>query len=109
MRRSLKVVGALLGVVAALTLFGNWKQSPLHRYVCGPQTPYPYNLRWMMNGYREIDNWPARFCGCKPPPGYTAEDEWQRILARTDRVWKEQPESMRQLLAHYGFEPRFPK
>ena len=103
------VLGASLTVVAAVIVFGNWKLSPLHRYVCGPQTPYPYNLQWMMNGYREIDSWPATLCGCTPPPGYTAEDEWQRTLARADRFRKDQPEAMRRLLAHYGFEPGFPK
>ena len=41
MRRFMKVAGALLAVIAAVIAFGNWKQSPLHRYVCGPQTPYP--------------------------------------------------------------------
>jgi len=105
----MKVVGALFGLVAAVIVFGNWKQSSLHRYVCGPQTPYPYNLRWMVNGYREIDNWPAKLCGCTPPPGYTAEDEWRRILARAERLRKDQPEGMRRLRARFGFEPRFPK
>jgi hypothetical protein len=43
MRPHGKVCGALLGVAAAVLAFGTWKQSPLHRRVCGPDTPYPYN------------------------------------------------------------------
>jgi hypothetical protein len=78
MRLRLKVFGSVLGLVVAVLAFGNWKQSPLHRHVCGPETPYAYNLRWLLNGRRTIDNWPAKLCGCTPPPGFAEHEEWVR-------------------------------
>ena len=49
--------------------------SSLHRNVCGSQAPYPLNLLWIVEGERAIDNWQAKFCGCKPPPGWAEHKE----------------------------------
>lgn len=49
-RRWLKVSGALVIVAAAAFSFANWKFSPLHVRVCGPNNSQ--NLRWLVNGRR---------------------------------------------------------
>ena len=89
-----KVFGSFLALAAAVLTFGNWRQSPLHRRVCGPDTPYPYNVRWMIEGKRTIDNWPARLCGCTPPPGYSDREERARIVARAESLRQKQPDRL---------------
>jgi hypothetical protein len=70
LRPVLKVGVVLLCVVAGVLGYGNRKRSALHRYVCGSDSPYPLNMMWLLYGESTIDNWPARLCGCKPPPGW---------------------------------------
>lgn len=74
MRLCMKAGGSLLAVAVAVLAFGNWKSSPLHRYMCGSNAPYTSNIRWLVEGPRTIDNWPARLCNCTPPQGF-AEHE----------------------------------
>jgi hypothetical protein len=65
MRRWLKVSGGLAIVASAVFAFANWRSSPLHHRVCGPNSSA--NLRWMVYGRRANDDWPAKLCGCEIP------------------------------------------
>jgi hypothetical protein len=65
MRRWSRASGGLVIMVSAVFLFANWKSSPLHLRVCGPDSSG--NLRWFVNGRLANDNWPAKFCGCEVP------------------------------------------
>ncbi len=54
MRQFMKASGAVVGLVAAVIAFGNWKQSALHTRVCGSDAPYSYNVRWLIEGARTL-------------------------------------------------------
>jgi len=62
--------GVVLCIVAGAFALANWTGTRLHRYVCGSDAPFTENMMWLLYGERTIDNWPARLCGCTPPPGY---------------------------------------
>ena len=92
MRLWLKVIGSVVISAAAVLAVGNWKQSPLHRYVCGSETPF--NVPRLLERHRAIDNWPAKLCGCTPPPGFAVrEPNWVNGRAiRLDEFGRPRPD-----------------
>lgn len=65
MRPWLKVFGGLAIVASAVFAFANWRSSPLHHRVCGPNSSA--NIRWLVYGRLTNDNWRAKLCGCEVP------------------------------------------
>jgi len=68
MRLLMNASGALISLVALVIAFGNWKGSPLHTRVCGPNSAL--NMHWVVNGRLANDDWSAKLCGCEVPDAF---------------------------------------